>query len=71
MIGKLNYLEKATRSNISFGVHQCARFVSDPEREHGEAVQWLARYLKGTKNKGTILKPMTGNNLEVYVDASF
>jgi hypothetical protein len=71
VIGKLNYLEKATRSDISFAVHQCARFVSDPRKEHGEAVRWLVRYLKGTKDKGTILKPMLGQDLEVYVDASF
>jgi ATP-binding cassette subfamily B (MDR/TAP) protein 1 len=71
VIGKLNYLEKATRSNILFAVHQCARFLSDPKREHGEALRWLARYLKGIKDKGTILKPMTGNDLDVYVDASF
>ena len=71
VIGKLNYLEKATRSDISFAVHQCARFVSDPKKEHGEAVRWLARYLKGTKDKGTILKPMAGKDLEVFVDASF
>ena len=38
IIGKLNYLEKATRSDISFAVHQCARFVSNPKVEHGEAV---------------------------------
>ena len=30
VIGKLNYLEQATRSDISYAVHQCARFVSDP-----------------------------------------
>ena len=47
VIGKLNYLEKATRSDISYDVHQCARFVSDPKREHGDAVRWLGRYLKG------------------------
>jgi hypothetical protein len=71
VIGKLNYLEKATRSDISFPVHLCARFVSEPKREHGEAVRWMARYLKGTKNKGTILKPIEGKDLEVFVDASF
>ncbi len=70
-IGKLNYLEKATRSDISFAVHQCARFVSDPKKEQGEAVRWLVRYLKGTKDQGTILKPKLGQDLEVYVDASF
>jgi hypothetical protein len=71
IVGKLNYLEKATRSDISFAVHQCARFVSDPKREHGEAIRWLGRYLKGTRYKGTILRPIKGKDLEVFVDASF
>ena len=71
VIGKLNYLEKATRSDISFAVHQCARFVSDPKVKHGEAVRWLGRYLKGTRDKGTIMRPVPDKELEVYVDASF
>ncbi|KAI2507905.1 hypothetical protein MHU86_6563 [Fragilaria crotonensis] len=70
-MGKLNYLEKATRSDISFAVHQCARFVSDPKREHGDAIRWLGRYLKGTRHQGTILNPISGKDLEVFVDASF
>jgi hypothetical protein len=71
VIGKLNYLEKATRGDISYAVHQCARFVSDPKVEHGEAVRWLGRYLKGTKHNGTIMKPVSDKDLEVFVDASF
>ena len=31
VIGKLNYLEKASRPDISYAVHQCARFAADPE----------------------------------------
>ena len=45
IIGKLNYLEKATRLDISFAIHQCARYVSDPKKSHARAVQWLGRYL--------------------------
>jgi hypothetical protein len=71
LIGKLNYLEKATRSDIAYAVHQCARFVSDPKKEHGDAVRWLGRYLLGTRDKGTIMRPMSNKDLEVYVDASF
>jgi hypothetical protein len=71
LIGKLNYLEKATRSDIAYAVHQCARFVSDPKKEHGDAVRWLGRYLLGTRDKGTIMQPMTDKDLEVFVDASF
>ena len=72
LIGKLNYLEKATRSDIAYAVHQCARFASDPKKEHGDTVRWLGRYLLlGTRDKCTIMQPMAGKDLEVFVDASF
>lgn len=71
VIGKLNYLERGSRSDISYIVHQCARFSSDPKVEHGEALRWLGRYLKGTRDKGTILKPVKGKGLELFVDADF
>ena len=71
VIGKLNYLEKASRPDISYATHQCARFAADPKVEHGEAVRWLVRYLKGTCDKGMIYRPQKGRNLELYVDADF
>ena len=71
IIGKLNYLEKGSRSDIAYIMHQCARFTQDPKKEHRDAIRWLARYLKGTRDKGTILKPVKGKGLEVYVDADF
>ena len=71
VIGKLNYLEKGTRSDISYITHQCARFVEKPRNSHGRALRWLARYLKGTRDKGMIIKPNDNPNLELYVDADF
>ena len=71
LIGKLNYLEKATRSDIAYITHQCARFTTCPKTEHGAAVRWIARYLKGTRDKGTILKPDPNRGLEVHVDADY
>ena len=71
IIGKLNYLEKGTRSDISYITHQCARFTEAPKERHAAAIRWLARYLKGTKNKGFIMRPDTKKGLEVYVDADF
>ena len=65
VIGKFNYLEKVTCSNISFAVHQWARFVANPKIEHDEAVRWLGWYLKGTRDKGTIMRPMPDKELEV------
>jgi len=71
VIGKLNYLEKGSRGDIAYAVHQCARFASDPRREHGEAIRWIARYLLGTRDKGLIMTPDLSKSFEVYVDADF
>ena len=71
IIGKLNFLEKSTRPDISYTVHQCARFCENPRRQHGDAIRWLARYLKGTKDQGIILRPELDKDLQVYVDADF
>jgi hypothetical protein len=54
VIGKLNYLEKGSRPDITCVVHQAARFVADAQVSHGKAVKWLGRYLKGSMNKGLI-----------------
>ena len=70
IIGMLGYLE-TTRSDISYAVHQCTRFSTAPKVEHGKAINWLTRYLKGTRNKGTIFRPYSKRGLEVFVDADF
>jgi histone deacetylase 1/2 len=69
VIGILNYIAATSRPDISFAVHQCARFCSTPTRKHELAVKCIIRYLKGTRDKGYILKP-TGT-IDCYVDADF
>ena len=71
VIGKLNYLEKATRPDISFATHQCARFVLDPKKTHARAVRWLGRYLLHSRKKGMRSRADITCGLEVFVDASF
>ena len=71
IIGKLNYLEKSTRPDIAYAVHQCARFSSDPKIEHAQAVEYLIKYLEGTKDKGIVMQPKIGLMLEVFADADF
>ena len=71
IVGRLNYLEKASRPDLSYSVHQCARFSSDPRVEHGTAIKWIGRYLTATANKGTIMTPDPSKGLEVHVDADF
>jgi hypothetical protein len=71
VIGKLIYLEKATRRDIAYISHQCARFTESPKACHARALRWLGKYLLKMRNRGLILKPQKGNGLEVYVDADF
>jgi hypothetical protein len=70
VVGKLNFLEKSTRADISYAVHQCARFSADPKESHATALKRIGRYLAGTKDKGLILNPKD-HSFECFVDADF
>jgi len=45
VIGKLLYLEKSTRPDISCAVHQCARHCANPKIQHTAAAKRIGRYL--------------------------
>jgi len=71
IIGKLNFLEKSTRPDIAYAVHQCARFVENPTDLHAEAVKHIGHYLLGTADKGLILRPTKeSTTFDCRVDAS-
>ncbi len=70
MIGKLNFLEKSTRPEIAYAVHQCAHFCSVPKQSHAEVVKHIGRYLQSTQDKGLIINP-SGNTFTCYADASY
>jgi hypothetical protein len=71
IIGKLSFLAQNTRPDISFTVHQCARFCTAPTRLHEIAMKCIIRYLLLTKTKGLILHPTKNFQLEMFVDADF
>ena len=64
-------MKKSSIPNIVYTTHQYARFSSCPKTEHSEKLLWLAINLKGLKHKGTILKLLKGDNIDVYVDTDF
>jgi hypothetical protein len=45
--------------------------IYNTKEEHGKAVKWISRYLKGTKDLRMIYKPKLEKDLEVYFDALF
>ena len=71
VIGKLNFLEKSTRPNISISVHQCARFSENPKRSHAEAVKCIGRYLLSSRDNGLIIHPNQVWEFDCWVDADF
>ena len=70
VIGKMNFLEKSTRPDIAYSVHQCARFSADPKQSHATAVKYIGRYLMRTRDKGIILDPKN-SSFDCWVDADF
>jgi hypothetical protein len=71
VVGKLNYLGQTTRSDIMYATHQVAKYSSDPREPHGEAILYLVRYLKKTRDLGIRFKPDPKKGFECYCDADF
>ena len=80
IVGMLNYLVNCTHPELSFAVHQCARFCNNPKRSHEQAIKRIIRYLRGSMpdNKGKerapqgiLFRPDKDKSIETYVDASF
>ena len=71
VIGKLNFLEKSTRPDISVSIHQCARFSESPKKSHAEAVKRIGRYLLATRDKGLMIHPNEDWHFDCWVDADF
>ena len=71
VIGKLNFLEKSTHPDISVSVHQCAQFQDNPKRSHLQAVRTIGHYLRGTRDKGIMMRPDHTKSFECWVDADY
>ena len=70
VIGQLSFLEKSSRPDHAYAVHQCARFSVNPRTSHKHAVLRIGRYLMRTKNMGITMRP-NNNPLELWCDADF
>ena len=60
-----------TRPDIAYVVSLLSRYMSNPGRDHWEALKWILRYLKGTTDFGLIYqkKQTTIGLVEGYVDS--
>ncbi len=71
VIAKLNYLAQTTRPDIMYATHQVAKYSSDPRQSHGEAILYLVRYLKKTRDLGLKFTPDPTKGFECYCDSDF
>ena len=71
VVGMMMYLAQNSRPDITYAVHQCARFTHAPRSSHATGIKRILRYLQGTNDKGLIMNPSTKFQVDCYVDADF
>ena len=71
LIGKLSHVDWCARLDISYIVHQCTRFSSNPKLIHTKALKWLGQSLKLMRNFGYVIKPNFKKGLELLVDSDW
>ena len=67
-IGSLMYAMVCTRPDIAHAVGVVSRFMSNPGKQHWEAVKWILRYLKGSTSSALCFRK-SDLGLQGYVDA--
>ena len=67
-VGSIMYDMTCTRPDIAHAMRVVSRYMSNPGKQHWEAVKWILRYLRGTKDRVLCFK---GKGLELhgYVDS--
>ena len=65
------YFASNTRPDLSFAVHQCARFTHKTKALHETPVKRICRYLQGTKDNGLVFNPPKKLVVDCYADADF
>lgn len=71
-VGSIMYAMVSTRPDLAFGVGLVSRFMSNPSREHWQAVQWILRYLVGAQDVGLVFKKNTDKfRVKGYSDSDF
>ncbi|GJS96128.1 hypothetical protein Tco_0803096 [Tanacetum coccineum] len=72
-VGSLMYLMVCTRPDIAYAVSVVSRYLTNPGKNHWEAVKWILKYLRGTANVGLVYGTNRGNHVDVtgFVDSDY
>ena len=71
VIWMILYLASNTIPDISFSVHQCAKFTHKTKALHEIAVKMIIRYLQGIKDNGLVFNPSKKMVVDFYADVIF
>ena len=71
VVGSLMYDMVGSRPDLAFAVGLVSRFVSKPSREHWEAVKWILRYLKGSKDVCLTFTKSKNFEVEGFCDSDY
>jgi hypothetical protein len=71
LVGMLMHLASNARPDISYAVHQAARYSHGTKNSHAIAVKRILRYLKGTADKEIIFNPNKSKKIDCHVDSDF
>eukprot|EP00957_Ditylum_brightwellii_P177680 13533988-Ditylum_brightwellii.AAC.1 len=63
-------LASNSRPEITFAVHQCARFAHGTKHSHEKAILQICKYLKGMQSDGLIIKPNMKEMLQILKDVT-
>ena len=71
-IGLVMYTMICTRPYLAYSISLLSKYMSNPGREHWEALKWLLRYVKGTVNEGLVYHfSKQGIELTSFVDFDY
>jgi hypothetical protein len=69
-VGSLMYAMICSRPDLSYAMSLVSRYMSNPGKEHWNAVKWIFRYLRDTSN-ACLQFGRTRKGLVGYVDSDF
>jgi hypothetical protein len=70
-VGSLNFASNQTRPDIAFATGYVARYSSNPNQTHMDAVDRIFAYLKNDPGKGIVYSGKNGLQLMGFVDSDF
>jgi hypothetical protein len=71
-VGCLIYAMVCTRSDLAYAVSVVSKYMTNPGRQHWDAVKWIFRYLKDTTDYGiTFVQQKSDLSVVGYVDVDY